>query len=305
MANHTAFSLWRRRHFDHPLHGLLLWVLYFLVKRMPVDTASALGGFIGRTVGPWLPMSKRAFRHIAQALPTTTPEERLKIVRGMWDNLGRVIAEYPHLKTIWEEGEHSRVIFEGREHLTEVIREKRPAILLGAHLANWELAPVVSWAIGAPLALVHRPPNNPYARRLLERMRIATTDQPIPKGREGARAILRRLRKGGYVGLLIDQKLNSGIRVPFFGTGAMTTPIVPHLVRQCGCAVLMTRTERLGGARFRLTILPPLVLPDSGDRAADDLAMMVKVHNILEGWICEHPQDWLWLHRRWPEKNSE
>jgi KDO2-lipid IV(A) lauroyltransferase len=108
------------------------------------------------------------------------------------------------------------------------------------------------------------------------------------------------LRRGAHLALLADQKLNDGIAVPFFGRPAMTAPALALLALRFDCTVLPARVERLRGAHFRLTLYPPLELPRSGDRDADVAALMERVNRTLEGWIRERPEQWFWLHNRWP-----
>ena len=101
--------------------------------------------------------------------------------------------------------------------------------------------------------------------------------------------------------MLVDQKLNDGIAVPFFGRPAMTAPALGLLALRVDCTVLPTRVERLNHARFRLTLYPPLELPRSGDRDANVAALMTAVNTTLEGWIRERPEQWFWVHSRWPD----
>jgi KDO2-lipid IV(A) lauroyltransferase len=122
----------------------------------------------------------------------------------------------------------------------------------------------------------------------------------IPKGAVASRRAVAALRRGGHLSLLVDQKMNDGITVPFFGRDAMTAPALALFALHYDCDVLPVRIERTEGAHFRLTVYPPLTLPDSGDRDAGVLALMTAVNQSLEGWIRERPEQWFWLHRRWP-----
>jgi KDO2-lipid IV(A) lauroyltransferase len=101
--------------------------------------------------------------------------------------------------------------------------------------------------------------------------------------------------------MLVDQKMNDGIAVPFFGRDAMTAPAIAELALRYDCTVLPARVERLPGAKFHVTVFPPHPLPTSGDKAADVLALMTTINATLEGWIRERPGHWFWLHRRWPD----
>jgi Kdo2-lipid IVA lauroyltransferase/acyltransferase len=109
------------------------------------------------------------------------------------------------------------------------------------------------------------------------------------------------LRQGDHLTMLADQKLNDGVPVPFFGRDAMTAPALALLARRFDCDLLPARVERLKGARFRLTVFPPLGLPRSGNAHADVAALLGEVNRTLEGWIRDRPEQWFWLHRRWPD----
>jgi KDO2-lipid IV(A) lauroyltransferase len=101
--------------------------------------------------------------------------------------------------------------------------------------------------------------------------------------------------------MLVDQKLNDGIAVPFFGRDAMTAPALARLARRYDCIVVPVRVVRLGGAHFRLICDPPLKVPKTADAQADALALMTEVNATIERWIRARPEQWFWLHRRWPE----
>jgi KDO2-lipid IV(A) lauroyltransferase len=266
---------------------------------LPVDWASGLGGWIGRTVGPAMGQTRKAVRNLARAFPENSAQANAKIILGMWDNLGRVIAEYPHLPRICAKLEGGRVEIEGIEIIRALATDGKPGILFGAHLANWEVQPFIARHTGLELALIYRAPNNEWVDRLLRRLR----DAPLlfRKGQEGARALYSLLRSGGHVAMLVDQKMNDGIAVPFFGRDAMTAPAIAQFGLRLGCVIVPVRTERLKGARFRITVSPPLALPDTGDRAADERAVMVRINMIVEDWVRARPEQWLWLHRRWPD----
>ncbi len=291
-----------RNYVRYPLEALGAIVLYGVFAVLPVDTASSLGGLIGRAIGPFLPVSRRAHANIARAMPEVDAAVRGRIVRGMWDNLGRVAAEYPHIERIARNAGHGgRVEVVGAENVASVMPDGVPAILISGHLANWEVFTLSAEAFGLHYAHVYRPPNNPLVGRLVHGLRRLPPEQQIPKGTAGARMAIGILRRGGKIGMLVDQKMNDGIAVPFFGRPAMSPPAVAQLGLKFGCAMIPARLERLDGCRFRLTFMPPMALERSGDRRGDVSAMMARVNGLLEGWIRERPEQWLWLHRRWPE----
>lgn len=287
---------WLTRTVGHRLEGGVAYCFCALFRVLPLDAASALGGWIGRTVGPLLPGSRTAERNLARAFPELPAAARRGVVRAMWDNLGRVVAEYPHLPRIAAE----RVELVGGDRLAAVRDDGKAGIFVSGHLANWEVLTVAARAHGVPLSLVYRAPNNPVVGALLARLRgVAAADQ-IPKGKEGAKALIRVLMRGGHAGLLIDQKMNDGIPVRFFGRDAMTAPAAADLALRYDLPLVPVRTERLGGARFRITVCAALEPPE-GNRSVAARTLMERVNDLLEGWIRERPEQWLWLHRRWPD----
>jgi KDO2-lipid IV(A) lauroyltransferase len=285
-------------------------LLFAAMRALPIDAASALGGWLARHIGPRLGISRRARRNLAAALPELSAGEIERVLRGMWDNLGRVAAEYPHLPRIRvfppgvsQEG-LGRVETSGIEHLDRAIAAGRPVIIFGGHLGNWEIAAIAAGQYahdhGTLVAQIYRAANNPLVDRMIARFRGGASEF-IPKGRVASRRALAALRGGSHLTLLVDQKLNDGIAVPFFGRKAMTAPALALLALHFDCTVLPARVERLEGAHFRLTIHPPLQVPKSGERTADVAALMAEVNRTLETWIREAPEQWFWLHSRWPD----
>ena len=267
---------------------------------LPVDWASALGGALARWIGPHSGVSKRARANLRAALPELGEARIEAIIRGMWDNLGRVVFEYPHLAKIKVFAGDGRVDVRGLDHLEQALAGKRRVIMFSGHLGNWEVAALAGGQYGLDIAQIYRAANNPHIDRMLRRLR-GDPGELIPKGAVASRRAVAALRRGAHLSLLADQKLNDGIAVPFFGREAMTAPALAMLALRFECDVLPVRVERLRGAHFRLTVHPPLPLPNSGDRDADTLALMTEVNRTLESWIRERPEQWFWLHHRWPD----
>jgi len=285
------------RRLRYALETGLVYVLYSFFHALPVETASSLGGKIARRFGPRLRSSAVARRNLVLAFPSLGAAEREKIVAGMWDNLGRVMAEYAHLRRL-----QNRVEIAGAEHLENVRDSGRPAIFFGGHLANWEVGTVAAKDAGLDMHLVYRRPNNPGAGWLLRHARGAGASAQIAKGAEGARGMLAVLKNNGALAVLMDQKLNEGMAVPFFGRDAMTaTAVASFALRFEKCPVYPVRVERLGGCRFKMTICPALDIRRSGDKERDMLAILTEINRHLESWIRARPEQWLWIHRRWPD----
>ena len=284
-------------------HRLEAWGAAALVGvfgSLPLDWASALGGALARRLGPFLGISKRARVNLRRAYPDLSDAQIEKIVIGMWDNLGRVAAEFPHLRKfrVFEAG--GRVETHGFEHIERAVAAGRRLIVFSGHIANWEIGSLAGVQYGISVAQIYRAANNPLVDRLLARLR-GNREEFIPKGAVAARRAISALNRGLHLGLLADQKMNDGIPVPFFGRPAMTSSALAFLALRFDCAVIPLRVERLTGARFRVTVSPPLPLPRSGDRHADAAALMTAVNATLEAWIRDRPEEWFWVHRRWAD----
>jgi KDO2-lipid IV(A) lauroyltransferase len=218
----------------------------------------------------------------------------------MWDNLGRVAAEYPHLRKIRVFDPAGRVQTHGFEHVGRAVAAGRRMIIFSGHIANWEIGMLAAVQYGISVTQIYRAANNRLVDRMITRFR-GDAGKLIPKGAIAARLAIATLRRGAHLTMLADQKMNDGIPVPFFGRPAMTAPALAALSLRFDCDVLPARVERLGGAHFRLTVFPPLPLPRSGDSHADAAALMTQVNAILESWIRDRPEQWFWVHRRWPD----
>ncbi len=266
--------------------ALVVACLLGLFRCLPADIASNAGGFIGRTIGPHLAVNRRAVKHLSQALPDTDAQI---VIKDMWDNLGRVFAEYPHLEKIAA----TRTEFVGEAIFD---RDKIPTILISGHIANWEIAATTFFVHGTDMDLIYRAPNNPWVDKMLKRMRSLNGKITThPKSSRGMRQVVEGLKKHHNLGILIDQKYNQGIEASFFGRPAMTSLAFVQLAQKYGCPVYPVRVERLKGCNFRVTVHPAM------DTSLPAEEQVRQAHTLLESWIRERPGQWIWLHRRWKE----
>lgn len=282
---------WKRR-LRYALETPLAYLVYGIFALLPVAAASAVGGFVLSRIGPRMGASRTAHANLQLAFPEKTEAERKDIVRGMWDNLGRVIAEYPHLRDM-----EDRLEIEGIEHFN-VIKEKG-GIFFGGHIANWEIYGLMAVRRGLRLSLLYRKPNNPWVDNLLRHARGGDSLGHITKSDKGAREIFTLLRRGESVAILMDQKLTEGIPMPFFGHDALTATALAQFALKFNCPVVPAVAQRLPGARFRITFFPPLDIAPTDDRDADIRRILTEVNRYLETWIRARPAEWLWLHKRW------
>jgi KDO2-lipid IV(A) lauroyltransferase len=290
-----------KRGLIYPLQAVAIYAAYYICRLMPIEWASAFGAFLFRTIGSRMRVDLVARRNLQRAFPDKSETGIDIIVRGMWDNLGRGAGEYAHLDRIDVTKPDSRIEVVGGEVLEMLRDDGQPGILVGGHLGNWECSTLIAAQFGIPLASIYRSAANPWLDRLFQNVRGGPVNEVLFKGRKGAHRALAILREGGHIGVMVDQKLNAGIAVPFFGRPAMTTPMPAQLALRLQCPLVPVRFERLPGVRYRVTLYQPLALPDSGDKAADTLALMTEINLLLESWILERPEQWFWVHRRWPD----
>jgi KDO2-lipid IV(A) lauroyltransferase len=298
MAEHSNSN--HGRWLAYSAQALLAYPLFWLVRLLPMDWASGLGGWLGRTIGPRLGISRRAEGNLRRAFPEKADAEIAVILCGMWENLGRTGFEYPHLQRLDIYSGDDRVEVVGVENIDRLRDDGEAGIFFSGHLANWEVTGFTIAHRGCRIHAFYRAPNNPLVERLF-RHRRPGDGELLPKGSEGARRALKLLSDGEHLGMLVDQKMNDGIPVPFFGRDAMTAPAIAQLALRYGCPVVPSRIERLNGFRFRVTHHEPITLTEGADRQADIKAFMTRVNAYLEDWIRQRPEQWLWLHRRWPD----
>ena len=291
-----------RRFVIYPMEAGLTLAFLGMFRMLPVDAASTLGAWLGRTIGPHLKVDRLARRNLKRIFPALDEGELDRIVTAMWDNLGRTVAEHPHLDAFDPYRPDSRVEIVNGEEIDRLRDDGKPGLLFAGHLANWELSPLTVSRRGMTIHLFYRAPNNPLFDALVMRGRNVLGGKRLPKGARGAREALALLQAGEHLAMLVDQRMNDGISVPFLGVDAMTAPALAQFALRFDCPVVPVQVERLGGARFRVTFHPPLVRPATEDRQAAIAEMMAEVNRYLGDWIKARPEQWLWVHNRWPAR---
>lgn len=274
-----------------------------VLRCLPPVAASNLGGGLARWIGPFVPVSRIADRNLQLAMPDFTPSQRRAIIRECWDNIGRTVAELPHIGQLpdnTDSGPGWRV--EGLASLTEARASGKPVIFFSGHIGNWELMPLIVARFGLPFASFYRAASNPMVDRLIRdlRRKVVGHDVPMfPKGAKGAREALRHLTRGGHLGLLGDQKMNDGIEATLFGRPAMTASAAAVFALRHQALIVTGHVQREGAARFVLKVDPPFSPQRTDNHQQDVKTLTQSLNDRLEGWIREKPGAWLWLHRRW------
>lgn len=270
----------------------------------PVGASNA-GGALARTIGPLLPVSRVADINLRLAMPELDAAARRRVIRGVWDNLGRTVGELPHVAALSPTAEGPGYELVGGDVLHACRDAGGPVMLFSGHIGGWEVLPRAAAVEGMPMASFYRAAGNPEVDALITGMRHAAVGADMPfftKGGKGARAAMVYLARGGRVGMLVDQKMNEGIEARLFGHPAMTAASGAAFALRFRCPLLPTHAVRVGPARFRIEVEPPLPFPDTGDQHADIAALTQAMNDCLERWIRAWPEGWLWLHRRFPRE---
>jgi Kdo2-lipid IVA lauroyltransferase/acyltransferase len=278
----------------------LLKAMLAFCRLLGLDRSSALGGWLGRTIGPKLGITRRARNNIARAMPELSNAEVERIVVGMWDNLGRTAFEYAHLDKFGRPEESHRIEIVGIDAMHAHAKSGHGCLLVSGHFANWELMPLAMRLEGLDGGGVYRAANNPYVNDWMVSMRRELTEQEqIPKGPKGSRQLIRAVRQNRTVAMLVDQKLNEGIEVKFFGLPAMTAPTPAGFAIRYGSILFPVCIQRTQGAHFRLTVYDRIEARPGAEPTEEIIRLTQAINDFLEVRIRENPSNWFWLHNRW------
>lgn len=294
-----------------PLGQDLIWrieaaaisALFVLLRALGVERASAFGGWLLRALGPHVGTHKLVRRNLKIAFPDMPVAERERLAVEQWDQLGRTFAELAVMDKLTPEG--GRVDVVGIERLHAVRDSGRAVVLISGHLANFEVMAAVIMAAGVPCQVTYRAANNPYVDALIRQSRERYGIRLFaPKG-DGTRELMAGMKRGDSIALLVDQKYNQGPEVQFFDEPVNASPGAARLALRFGTIMQPLSVVRLPGVRFRVTAHEPIVVEDTGDKNADVLRGIQAANTFVEDRVREHPVDWFWVHKRWPDKVYE
>ncbi len=271
-----------------------------LMRMLGVERASALGGWLLRTLGPRTGTHRTVMRNLRIAFPAMDAAERERLAIDQWEQTGRAFAETAVMDLLVRE---NRIEVVGRERLDAIRDSGRPVVFVGGHFANIETQAATITGAGVPCQITYRAANNPYvdAQIIAARARYGIK-LFAPKGGDGARELLAGMERGESVALMNDQKFSEGPEVSFFGQPVNAAPGPSRLALRFGTVLQPMSVVRLPGVRFRVTAHEPIVLEKTGDRSADIARGVQAITSFIEDRVRERPVDWFWVHRRWPDR---
>ncbi len=276
------------------------------IKRMDRRRTANVAGALMRTIGPLLPENRIGRDNLRAAFPDKSEVEIDKILAGVWDNLGRIAVEFAHLDEFCVEGASRQtpdVIThapEAAERYRRMLEGGKPMLGFGAHLANWELPAVVAKALVPQSAVLYRRPNIRPISDVIVKLRAPLMGELVATGIDAPVKLARLLESGTHVGMLVDQHFSKGVDVIFFGRRCRANPLIAMIARQTECPIYGLHVVRKpDGNSFSVEITDPIDPVRDTDGRVEIKGTMQTITFVVEGWIREHPEQWLWLHRRW------
>src|SRR5271166_5881743 len=271
-------------------------------RRSMADVAAAFM----RTLGPRLKEHRIGRANLAAAFPQKSESEIENILRGVWDNLGRVAAEFAHIDRL-------RILEPPKVPVGDIIytpateegfhrlrRDGQPALIFAAHLANWELPALIATRFDLDTTVLYRALNIGAASDAIVQIRNDSMGKLLPTSLDAPFKLVRILEAGGHVAMLVDQHYENGVDVTFFGRPCKANPLIARLARHVDCPIHGTRVVRLPDRhRFRADLSEPIEPRRDAQGRIDVQGTMQAITSMIEGWVREHPDQWLWVHRRW------
>jgi len=275
---------------------LIIIIFFIIFKILGLKIASATSGKIFSLIGPFFRSKKIIRLNILRAMPDLKEKEIKKIIHNMWNNYGRILAEYVFIKDFRNNILNDNLIINGQEILEEIKRDNKPVIFISGHFNNFELMAMHLEKSGVNLAAVYRPLNNKFLNFVMEKIRMKyICKKQIKKGISGTKQLLSFFKTGSSIALMIDQRVSQGIKSNFFNHKALTTTIPAQFVKKFNCKVVPIYIERKDKINFKLTIHKPLnyLNEDTIETITENL------NSLLEKMILENPEQWIWSHNRW------
>lgn len=275
---------------------ILIMFIFAIFKILGLKISSYIGGKLFQLIGPLFRSKKIIQQNIKRAFPEIDQENLNKITNSMWNNYGRVFAEYMFIKKFRYQKISENIIIEGKEILEDIKRNNLKVIFISGHFSNFELMAMEIEKKGINLAAIYRPLNNIFLNFFMEKIRKKyICKKQIKKGIGGVKELLKLNKEGYSTALMIDQRVSEGIKSTFFNEEAFTTTIPSQLIKKFRIPIVPISIERFDNIKFKMIVHKPLNFSD--DDSTEDITL--KLNKILEKMILENPNHWIWSHNRW------
>jgi KDO2-lipid IV(A) lauroyltransferase len=269
---------------------------YLIFKLLGPNLSSNLSGKIFELIGPFFRSEKIIHQNIKKAYPNINIAELKTTTKLMWNNYGRVFAEFMFIKDFRSGKLASNIKIEGSNILNDIKLSNKQVIFISGHFSNFELMAMHIEKSGINLSAIYRPLNNIFLNKIMEKVRKKyICKNQIKKGIGGLKKLISLKKNNFSTALMIDQRVSEGIYSEFFNERALTTTIPAHLVKKFNIPVIPVFIERTQGIKFKITISKPIEFSDHD--TIEDITN--KLNKILETMILKKPEDWIWSHNRW------
>jgi len=284
------------KHFNYFFQFLFVMISFLIFKILGPNISSRLGGKLFETIGPLFRSEKIIHSNIKKVFPEIKLYDLTKITCSMWNNYGRLFAEYVFIKNYRNGNLSSKISIDGLEILNEIKKNNKQVIFISGHFSNFELMAMQIEKAGISLAAIYRPLNNMYLNPVMERIRKKyICKNQIKKGIGGIKKLIKFKKNNYSTALMIDQRVSEGILSNFFNQDALTTTIPAQLVKKFNIPVVPVCIKRIKGIEFKMTIKKPLFF--SKDKSVKSITD--ELNKVLEQLIIENPKEWIWSHNRW------
>ena len=275
---------------------LIIIILFSLFKILGIKISSYIGGKLFEFIGPFFRSKELIDKNIRRAFPNIDQDRLTSIKSSMWNNYGRVFAEYMFIKDYRNNNLKNNIIIEGDEILKDLKEKNKKVIFISGHFSNFELMAMQIEKFGIKLAAIYRPLNNIFLNSIMERIRKKyICKNQIRKGIGGLKELMK-LNKNGYsTALMIDQRVSEGSKINFFNEKAFTTTIPAQLIKRFNISVVPIFIERFDSIKFKMTVNTPIDFAE--EDSIDDITE--NLNGIVEKMIIKNPNNWIWSHNRW------
>tara|TARA_B100000131_G_C18075613_1_gene596228 strand:- start:164 stop:1018 length:855 start_codon:yes stop_codon:yes gene_type:complete len=274
---------------------IFIKIFFFIFKILGYRKSSDLGGIIGKYIGPIFRSKKLIIRNLEKA---GINKNLNNIASNVLNNYGRIFAEYVHLKNFKNNKLKKYISIEGSEHLENIKKNRKNVVFISGHFNNFELMAMQIENSGIECAALYRPLNNPFLNKLMEKIRIRDICKTqIKKGRAGTREIIKNLKQGKSIALMIDQRVREGEKINFFNNLATTTTIPAQLIKKYNCEVVPIYIERNKNNYFKMYVSKPIKIKKT--KTIQEITLFL--NEVLEKMILKNIDQWIWSHDRWKE----
>tara|TARA_Y100000816_G_scaffold204163_1_gene150529 strand:- start:3601 stop:4464 length:864 start_codon:yes stop_codon:yes gene_type:complete len=278
------------------LEFIIIAIFFLIFKIIGYKAASNFGCLIGRVLGPLFRSKKIIVKNIRNYKSSLEKGEIDRIIKKMWGNYGRILAEYPHIANFRKKKLEKYIKIVGREKLEKIKKINKPVIFISGHFNNFELMAMIIEREGIELSAVYRPLNNKFLNIIMEYIRKKyICKNQIKKGLKGVKEALSYFKNGKSLAIMIDQRVSQGIDSKFFGKNAFTTTIPAQFVKKFDCAIQPVHIERINDFYFKIVFGNQLHFKENHDIKY----ITEKLNFWLEDKIIKNPDQWIWTHDRW------